>query len=78
MDLQVTRAGSALRQRDGQLLDKRSFDGLCSSGFTSREAGQLAARLLGLPGSGRWTWGYREVQHLDFLRWLVESGRLES
>jgi hypothetical protein len=44
-------------------------------GLTSAEASRLTAHLLGLPAvtSG---WTLRQLEHLVFLRTIVESGRL--
>jgi hypothetical protein len=44
-------------------------------GLTSAEAATLAGRLAGLPVT-RGGWTVRQVEHLLFLRAIVESGRL--
>ena len=45
------------------------------SGFTAAEVGNFTARFAGLAGA-RSGWSVREVQHLVFLRTIVETGRL--
>ena len=46
-------------------------------GWSEREAGNLVALLHGLrPAAGGWR--EREIDHLRFLRAMVESGRLTS
>ena len=45
-------------------------------GFTTTEAVNLTARLAGLPPV-RTGWSLRQVEHLLFLRSIVESGRLD-
>ncbi|HYL40321.1 MAG TPA: hypothetical protein VET90_03340 [Candidatus Binatus sp.] len=46
-------------------------------GWSGREAGNLVALLHGLrPAQSGWT--EREIDHLRFLRAIVESGRLTS
>jgi hypothetical protein len=47
-----------------------------AGGWTEREAGNLVGLLHGLrPAKAGWT--EREIEHLRFLRALVDSGRLE-
>ena len=46
-------------------------------GLSITEAANLTARLEGLP-INRQPWTIREVEHLRFLRSLVETGRLAS
>lgn len=46
-------------------------------GLTAVEAATLAGRLAGLPAV-RSGWTTRQVEHLVFLRAIVESGRLEG
>jgi len=46
-------------------------------GWTEREAGNLVALLHGLRPA-RAGWQVREIEHLRFLRALVQSGRIES
>jgi hypothetical protein len=49
--------------------------GLRRCGLSTAEAGNLTARLEGInpvPGG----WSLREVERLQFLRWLITSGRL--
>ena len=49
--------------------------GLRRSGLSTAEAGNLTARLEGIhavPGG----WTLRDVERLQFLRWLITSGRL--
>jgi len=68
----TTRASSRLRH------DPRSmFMGLRWSGLTSEEAANLTARLAGI-GTAPGGWTVADVQRLQFLRWLVDSGRLVS
>ena len=45
-------------------------------GFSLTEASNLTAHLAGLPPV-RTGWNLRQVEHLLFLRSIVESGRLE-
>jgi len=45
-------------------------------GFTLTEASNLTAHLAGLPPV-RTGWSLRQVEHLLFLRSIVETGRLE-
>jgi hypothetical protein len=45
-------------------------------GFTLTEASNLTARMAGLPPV-RTGWSVRQVEHLLFLRSIVETGRLE-
>lgn len=45
------------------------------AGLTAREAGTLAGRVQGLPVV-QGGWAIREVEHLLFVRALVESGRI--
>ena len=49
---------------------------LQQSGFTLAEASNLTARLAGLPAV-RTGWSLRQVEHLLFLRTIVEIGRLQ-
>jgi hypothetical protein len=50
--------------------------GLEAGGWSEREAGNLVGLLHGLrPAQAGWT--EREIEHLRFLRALVESGRLD-
>ena len=49
---------------------------LLLDGFTLDEAANLTARLAGLPPV-RTGWSVRQVEHLMFIRSIVESGRLE-
>jgi hypothetical protein len=49
--------------------------GLQMRGLTATEAASLAGRLAGLHGV-RGGWTIRQVEHLVFLRAIVESGRL--
>ena len=44
-------------------------------GLSPIEAANLTARLVGLPGV-RGGWSTRQVEHLMFLRAIVDSGRL--
>lgn len=44
-------------------------------GFTPTEAANLMARLAGLPAA-RSGWTIRQVEHLVFIRTIVETGRL--
>ena len=44
-------------------------------GWGAREAGNLIAHLKGL-GPARFGWTVREIDHLLFLRRMLESGRL--
>jgi hypothetical protein len=53
------------------------FHRLRTCGLSAAEAGNLTARLEGLP-VGRQPWTLREVEHLLFLRSIVESGRVAS
>lgn len=53
------------------------FTKLRQCGLSLEEAGNLTARLEGLERAGS-AWRLAEVQHVLFLRWLVESGRLIS
>jgi hypothetical protein len=48
---------------------------LTVEGWGPREAGNLIAHLEGL-GPARFGWTVREIDHLIFLRRMVESGRL--
>ena len=50
---------------------------LTVGGWTAREAGNLTAHLEGL-GPVRHGWTIREIDHLLFLREMVETGRLTS
>jgi hypothetical protein len=45
-------------------------------GFTAAEAASLTARLAGL-APARTGWSVRQVEHLLFIRSIVESGRLD-
>ena len=45
-------------------------------GFTLAEAANLTARLAGL-APARTGWSVRQVEHLLFIRSIVDSGRLE-
>ena len=45
-------------------------------GFSIAEASNLTARLTGL-APARTGWSLRQVEHLHFLRSIVETGRLE-
>ncbi|TMG24467.1 MAG: hypothetical protein E6H96_06660 [Chloroflexi bacterium] len=47
------------------------------AGFNPTEAANLTAHLSGLPIEGQ-KWTIWEIQHLLFVRSLVESGRLSS
>lgn len=47
------------------------------SGWSQREAGNLVGLLHGLRPSAS-GWSEREIDHLRFLRAIVESGRLRS
>lgn len=46
-------------------------------GLSSTEAANLAGRLAGLHGV-HGGWSIRQIEHLVFLRAIVESGRLEA
>ena len=50
---------------------------LTIGGWSAREAGNLVARLEGLR-SARQGWTVSEIDHILFLRAMVESGRLDS
>jgi hypothetical protein len=50
---------------------------LTIDGWSAREAGNLVARLLGLH-SARQGWTVNEIDHLLFLRAMVDAGRLDS
>lgn len=54
-----------------------TFRRLRMSGFTSREAGTLVAHLVGLRGR-RTGWAIEEVEHLLFVRALVDTDRMGS
>jgi hypothetical protein len=56
---------------------RQVFRRLRLCGLTTTEAANLTARLEGLP-TVRSNWTMREVEHLLFLRSLVEAGRLAS
>jgi hypothetical protein len=56
---------------------RSTFWGLTMRGFTAAEAADLTAHLQGLQKTSV-AWTLREVEHLLFLRALVERGRLES
>lgn len=47
-----------------------------SGGWTQREAGNLVALLHGIRPA-RSGWSVREIEHLRFLRALVDDGRIE-
>ena len=49
---------------------------LALGGLTVGEASDLTAHLVGLPHV-RTGWSIRQVEHLLFLRSIIESGRLE-
>jgi hypothetical protein len=49
---------------------------LQQGGLTLVEASNLTAHLVGLPAA-RTGWSLRQVEHLLFLRAIVETGRLE-
>jgi len=49
--------------------------GLEAGGWSAREAGNLVGLLHGLRPA-RSGWSEREIEHLRFLRALVESGRV--
>ncbi len=51
--------------------------GLESGGWTQREAGNLVALLHGIRPA-RTGWSVREIEHLRFLRALVDQGRIAS
>lgn len=51
--------------------------GLRWIGLTTEEAANLTARVVGI-GAAPGGWTVADVQRLLFLRWLVESNRLES
>jgi hypothetical protein len=51
--------------------------GLESGGWTQREAGNLVALLHGIRPA-RSGWSVREIEHLRFLRALVDEGRIAS
>jgi hypothetical protein len=62
-------AGRDVRETYGVYL------GLRRCGLSTAEAGNLTARLEGIhPVPGGWSLG--EVERLQFLRWLVTSGRM--
>lgn len=48
-----------------------------SGGWTQREAGNLVALLHGIRPA-RSGWSVREIEHLRFLRALVDQGRIAS
>jgi hypothetical protein len=50
--------------------------GLEAGGWTAREAGNLVGLLHGLRPA-RSGWSEREIEHLRFLRALVEAGRVD-
>jgi hypothetical protein len=52
-----------------------TFRRLEQRGLTAAEAGNLAAHLVGLPIL-RCPWTVREIEHVMFLRSLVDGGRL--
>jgi hypothetical protein len=63
--------------RDGQREATRTMMwGLEAGGWTAREAGNLVGLLHGLRPA-RSGWSEREIEHLRFLRSLVDSGRLD-
>ena len=53
----------------------RTARGLLLAGLSPTEASNLAAHLAGLPPAGT-GWTVRQVEHLLFLRSIVETGRL--
>ena len=55
---------------------RATYHGLLIGGLTSSEAANLTAHLAGLriPAHG---WTLRQIEHLLFLRSVVESGRLQ-
>jgi hypothetical protein len=55
---------------------RATFMGLRWSGLSTEEAANLTARVAGI-GSAPGGWTVDNVQQLLFLRWLVESKRLE-
>lgn len=55
---------------------RATYHGLLLGGFTSAEAANLTAHLAGLRISAR-GWTLQQIEHLLFLRSVVESGRLQ-
>ena len=63
---------TARRPLDVAVMARRLQQG----GFSTGEASNLTARLVGLPAV-RTGWNLRQVEHLLFLRSIVETGRLQ-
>jgi hypothetical protein len=85
-DRPVRAARPPLRQREPRAVAKRGGGrrddartliwGLETGGWSEREAGNLVALLHGLrPALSGWS--EREIEHLRFLRALVDTGRLD-
>ncbi len=55
---------------------RATYHGLLIGGFSSKEAANLTAHLTGLRISTR-PWTLHQIEHLLFLRSVVESGRLQ-
>lgn len=76
----ITRSGARpLRDvagRDGRQTTRTMLWALEAGGWTKHEAGNLVGLASGLrpAASG---WNEREIEHLRFLRALVETGRLD-
>ncbi len=66
-------SGGTERPRD----PRATFMGLRWIGLTTEEAANLTARVVGI-GAAPGGWTVTDVQRLLFLRWLVETNRLES
>lgn len=47
---------------------------LLMNGWSPEQAGNLVARLDGLSATQHWT--MRQVQQIEFIRWLVATGRI--
>ncbi|MEP6640243.1 MAG: hypothetical protein ABJC39_12915 [Chloroflexota bacterium] len=54
-----------------------TYRGLWLAGLSATEAGNVTAWLHGLPTAGR-GWTVREIAHLQFIRHLVEAGRVPA
>ena len=71
------REGGATARPAGQRSARSTYQRLRMVGLTATEAGNLTAHLSGLQVTER-SWTIHEIERLQFLRTLVDLGRLRS